>query len=588
MKQKTKQNSSKRSFKNIFSLLFRKYSFFRVLSYVFIIAVALSAISVATVKSKKTPVIESVIPVVGQAGDTMVIRGSNFGAIRGTNYVEIGGNRITASGYLTWTENLIKLTIPSNVQDGLVIVVTKSGKSKPGFFANEAGIPVAVPKNIKTLQPVITEITPPSGSYGTLLTIKGSDFGTARGASRVVFTANAEESSLGSGQGELTADFDFSTITASETDYDYEYWSDSEIRVRIPDGAATGTVYVETDKGKSNLVNEEIKLTAGTKSYGTRKTYILQLNSDIDSIDTKNGTNITLRVPRPVALSWQPMVELTECVPGPVISDYKNTVIHQLELKKATSKSEKIRFSHNFVVSTYAVQTQINEKAVKPYSQDIKSRILFKNSVKADALIQSSNEKIKTFAKGIITQNGKPESNPYKQAKMLYDYLIQNYKIRDELRKSDASPLDLLKSKKGDAYDFAIFYTTMLRAVGIPSQPIAGILVDSEMKTQAHWWTEFYLEGFGWVPADISLGMGLPYKSFRPVENNAEFYFGNLDGQHIAFSKGWNVIKQTISQNSKIVYRPKTYALQSIWEESSEGNVNYSSLWNDPIVLGLY
>ena len=49
-----------------------------------------------------------------------------------------------------------------------------------------------------------------------------------------------------------------------------------------------------------------------------------------------------------------------------------------------------------------------------------------------------------------------------------------------------------------------------------------------------------------------------------------------------------NVIKQTISQNSKIVYRPKTYALQSIWEESSEGNVNYSSLWNDPIVLGLY
>ena len=108
------------------------------------------------------------------------------------------------------------------------------------------------------------------------------------------------------------------------------------------------------------------------------------------------------------------------------------------------------------------------------------------------------------------------------------------------------------------------------------------------MKTRPHWWTEFYIEGFGWVPVDISLGMGLPYKSFRPVENNVEFYFGNLDGQHIAFSKGWNEIKQTISQNSKIVYRPKTYALQSIWEESSEGNVNYSSLWNDPIVLGLY
>ena len=585
---KETNNNKNHGLKTIFSLLFRKYSFFRVLSYIFIIVAALSVISVATVKSKKIPIITSVVPVVGQAGDIMVIRGSNFGAIRGTNYVEIGGNRITASGYINWTENMIKHTVPSNVQDGLVIVVTKSGKSKPGFFANVAGIPVAVPKNIKTLQPVITEITPSSGSYGTLLTIKGSDFGTARGASKVVFTANAEESTLGTGQGELTADFDFSIISASESDYDYEYWSDSEIRVRIPDGATTGNIYVETEKGKSNLVNEEIKLAAGTKSYNTRKTYILQINSDIDSIDTKNGTNITLRIPRPIALSWQPMVELTECSPEPVISDYKNTVIHQIQLKKATSKSEKIRFSHNFVVSTYALRTQINEKAVKPYSKEIKSRILFKNSVKANDLIQSKNEEVKNFAKEIITQNGKEEQNPYKQAKLIYDYLVQNYKIRDELRKSDASPLDLLKSKKGDAYDLAIFYTTLLRAIEIPSQPIAGILVDSEMQTQAHWWTEFYIEGFGWLPVDISLGMGLPYKAFRPAENNAEFYFGNLDGQHIAFSKGLNEIKQTISQNSKIVLRPKSYALQTIWEESSEGNVNYSSLWNDPIVLGLY
>ncbi|MDY6396996.1 MAG: transglutaminase domain-containing protein [Treponema sp.] len=581
-------NKNNNNIKNIFSILFRKYSFFRVLSYVFIIVAALSAISVATVKSKKVPVIASVNPVVGQAGDTMVIRGSNFGAIRGTNYVEIGGNRITASGYLTWAENLIKLTIPSNVQDGLVVVVTKAGKSKPGFFANEAEIPVAVPKNIKTLQPVITEITPSAGSYGTLLTITGSDFGTARGESKVVFTANAEESSLGSGQGELEADFDFSTIAANESDYDYEYWSDSEIRVRIPDGAATGAVYVQTEKGKSNMVQEEIKLAAGEKAYLARKTYILQLNSDIDSIDTKNGTNITLRVPRPVATSWQPMVELTECTPEPVISEYKNTVIHQIWLKKATSKSEKIRFSHNFVVSTYAIQTKINEKAVKPYSQSAKARILFKNATNADSLIQSQNEEIKNLAKEIVTTNGKTEQNPYLRAKRIYDYIVQNYRLRDELRKSDASPLDLIKSKNGDAYDMAIFYTTLLRSLEIPSLPIAGILVDSEMKTRPHWWTEFYIEGFGWVPVDISLGMGLPYKSFRPVENNAEFYFGNLDGQHIAFSIGWNEIKQTISQNSKIVYRPKTYALQSIWEESSEGNVNYSSLWNDPIVLGLY
>ena len=214
----------------------------------------------------------------------------------------------------------------------------------------------------------------------------------------------------------------------------------------------------------------------------------------------------------------------------------------------------------------------------------MKSRIFFKNATAADSLIQCTNEDVITLAKEII---GK-ETNPYIQAKLIYDYLLRNYTLRDSLRKSDASPLDLLKSKKGDAYDLAIFYTTLLRAAGIPAEPVAGILVDSEMKNQAHWWTEFYVEGFAWIPVDVALGMELPYKAFRPVENSAEFYFGNIDSQHIAFSKGWNEIKQTISQNSKIVYRPKTYALQSIWEESSEGDVNYSSLWNDPIVLGLY
>lgn len=570
--------------KNIFSLLFRKYSFFRSLFYIFLVLVALAVISVATVKSKKIPVIASVTPVVGSAGDTMIIRGQNFGSIRGTSYVEIGGNRLTASGYLTWTDSLIKLTIPSNVQDGLVIVSTRAGQSKPGFFANEAGIPVSVSQKIKTSLPVITSINPTSGSYGTLVTITGSDFGTIKGSSKVYFTANTEESSLGTGDGELTADFDFKTIALNESDYDYEFWSDSEIRVRIPDGAVTGPVYIETEKGKSNPIPETIELKQGSKIYKSRKTYIIQVNSDIDSIDTKNGTSITLRVPRPLVTSWQPMVELTECNPEAVITDYKNTVIHQVELPRAASQNKKIRFSHNFAVSSYSVQTKINENSVRPYSKAEKSRALFQAATSPDALIQSDNPDIKNLASEIA---GK-ETNPYKQAKAIYDYMQENFSLNSSLRKADLPPLDLLKNKKGDAYDFAIIYTSLLRALSIPANPIAGILVDADLKTKAHWWTEFYIEGFGWVPVDIVLGKGMSYNSFRPIDNPRDFYFGNLDSQHIAFSKGWNEIKQTISQNSKIVYRPKTYAFQSIWEESSEGNVNYSSLWNDPVVLGLY
>ncbi|MBP5751412.1 MAG: IS3 family transposase, partial [Treponema sp.] len=66
-----------------------------------------------------------------------------------------------------------------------------------------------------------------------------------------------------------------------------------------------------------------------------------------------------------------------------------------------------------------------------------------------------------------------------------------------------------------------------------------------------------------------------------------EYYFGNQEGQHIAFSRKVNSLKPSLL-NSRTVYRPRTYALQSIWEEASNATASYSSLWNDPVIVGIY
>ncbi len=47
-----------------------------------------------------------------------------------------------------------------------------------------------------------------------------------------------------------------------------------------------------------------------------------------------------------------------------------------------------------------------------------------------------------------------------------------------------------------------------------------------------HFWAEFYIPRFGWIPIDANYGdekWGIQPK---------EFYFGNMDNVHIAFSKG--------------------------------------------------
>ena len=570
----------------MFSLLFRKYPLFRTVLYALVIAAALGIVSVVTKQVKKSPSIEDINPAVGSAGDTMTIKGSNFGSVRDNSYVELSGRRITASGYVDWSENEIKIIIPSNVQDGLVNVVTSSGKSKPAFFANEAGIPVEAPLDTVSSLPVISSISPSSASVGESIVVTGMNFGSVRGNSFVLFSANREDAASG--------EDDSPSVAANEDEFDYESWSDTEIRVRVPDGAASGTVTVKTDKGGSGMKKFDVKTPVGTKKYSHGKTYAIRLNEDVDSIASKNAFSITLRVPRPIVSSFQPSVELYECSSEPLVANFNNTLIHQIELQKVDKgKSEadsakKFKFSQDFVVASYSVETKINSRSVKDYDRN---RVMFKKFSSPDSLVQSGDPEIVEFAKRVV---GK-EKNRYQQAKLVYDYFVANCTLLNYQRESTSSPKDLILSSNsdgksaGDAYDFSVVYASVLRALQIPCVPVAGILVNADSSSKNHWWNEFYIEGFGWVPVDIALGKGLEFEPFREcaVDDAESYYFGNIDNQHVAFSRGWNEIRQSLV-NGKTVYRPKTFAFQSIWEETSEGSVNYSSLWNNPIVTGIY
>ncbi|MBP3608649.1 MAG: IPT/TIG domain-containing protein [Treponema sp.] len=552
-----------------FTILFRKYPIFRVFSVVVFILLVVGLFSLINYRSRKVPIITSITPPVGAPGDIMIISGENFGPTRNTSdYVEVSGSKITASGYLAWQDTLIKIILPANVQDGLVIVSTKSGSSEPGFFANKAGIPVEVPPDTKTSLPIITAINSEKSTIGSLLIITGINFGTIRNNSTVYFTANRDNK-----------DNNAVFLSANEDNFDYEYWSDSEIHLRIPEGASSGQLYVQTEKGISNYFNLNLKSPIGSKSYTGKKTYLIQLTEDIENINSKVNTTLSLRVPYPPTTASQSLAKLTECSPEPVFERYQNTIIHQLELSKSSALQTK--FNQNYVIEEHTVHTKINPKAVKPFSE--KTRVLYTAYTDSNRLINCEDEDYIKLAKQIV----KKETNPYLQAKLIYDYIIDNFQLEESLRPNGSSAKDLILNKKGDAFDFAILYTTLLRICKIPSITVSGILVDSDLKCNNHWWNEFYIENFGWVPVDTVLGKGLEYKSFRPIENTKDFYFGNIDSQHITFSRGWNELKPSLT-NSKIVYRERTYALQSIWEESSTGIVNYSSLWNDPIVVGIY
>lgn len=527
------------------------------------------------IRIQKKPEIDSVVPPVGLPGDLIIISGKNFGAVRDTSYVEFSGCRLTSSSYISWSDSEIKVILPLDIQDGLVYVGVKNGRSNPAFFANSTAAPVAVTASAQPALPIITGVSPEKIAPGTLVTIFGSNFGDSRDKSKVYFSSGREKMQLD----EVHDGDTFEFICADENDFDYQYWSDSEIRVYVPDGASGDSVFVQTSRGKSAQRTVVFDSKAGTKRFISPKTFVIQLSADIEDDSNDRDSTIVLRIPRPFESAAQPSATLVESSPEPVIPDFQHTMIQQVQGGRYAAGKK--RFTHNFAVTVYEIRTNVVAARLSPMNSV--NGELYSAATSADALIPSAHEEIRELLSSII----KKERNPYNIGVLVYNYMIQNYAVLDTVRTGRVSPLDMLDSKKGDAYDFAVIFTALMRAAGIPAYTDSGILIGTDLRAQNHWWCEFYLPGFGWLPVDPALGAGMEYQSWHKDIEPFHFYFGNLDGQHILFSRGLNEIKSS-SPDSKTVQRTRSFALQSVWEEASGKAIKYSSYWAEPTVIGVY
>ena len=561
-----------------FSYLFRKHTFIRLGCLLSLIGIILLIMFFIGYKIQPEPVIESIVPPVGAPGDIVVINGRNFGESRDMSYVEIAGSKLTSSSYVSWSDTKIKIIVPANVQDGLVIVGTKNVQSKPALFANEVDIPVYVPQTMQTTMPYISSLSDESLQVGSVLTINGSNFGESRNQSKVYFTIDYNNQ-IRNSEYINTALYTENMIEVNEAENGYEYWSDSEIRVRVPDGAISGVVLVDNGKEKSEPFPFKVNDFVGIKSYTAKKIYLIQYSADVKDVVTEGSATISLRCPIPVSAPWQSNVELTEINPEPNLKYYQNCMVQQLT--RSISNPEKAVFNQTYVLSVYEINTKINPDRVG--SVKSLNSTFYKMTTAADDIIPADDERLVSLYKSIVGN----EKGTYRRAKLIYDYMCKNFEILSKNRKDDADPFDLITRKKGDAYDFAVIYTTLLRTCGIPALIDCGVLINENMNTQNHWWSEFYCPGFGWVPVDIALGAGLDYKNWSDVSDPKTYYFGNLDSHHIAFSRGLNQLKP-FSPDNKIVQYRKSFALQSIWEEASSEASKYSSYWSIPVVKGVY
>ncbi len=555
------------SFITKLNYLFRKHPLLRVIILLTLVLTLFSVFVYVLSLEDSEPIIIDIYPAVGEAGDVMTITGEHFGRKTAGSSVIIGGIRITTSSYLDWTDTMIKIVLPFNISDGLVYVETRQGRSSPSVFANKKSVPVPIVRDVQTTFPVVDKIRVTNNTIGGIVTIEGSNFGTIRENSQVLFTTADSSSANRKG-----------LVACSPFDKDYQFWTDTQIKVRIPEGAISGNVYVKTNNGTSEGHNLTVFQNIGKKLLGTKRTYVLDVTADITDFQADEHATLTLFMPKPITSSSQNEVITLSSEPKPE-SEFLNTFVQHISQEDVVS--HKNVFEHSFSLDVYSVETNIKENSVRQYSNEVLT--YYSDYLQSDLIVPSDNEDLQTLASEIVGN----VKNPYTKARLLYEWVLENIEITSILQVADSDITTILNSKKADAYEITILYAALLRVSGIPSIPNAGVLLDSNLVTKNHWWVEFYVEGIGWVPVDVALASGLEYDAFQPILDKEEYYFGNLDGQHIAFSRGLNNLGQTQINGTK-VYRPKTYALQSIWEESTEGVKKYSSYWQNASVLGVY
>lgn len=534
-----------------------------------LVITALSFLSYLYFQSKK-PVISSLDPSIGRAGDVLIIQGENFGSEQLSSFVVIAGFRPTISSYISWSDTEIRLRLSDMMEGGLVHVETPRGNSNSLLFTEKDSIPVLFVDTMSTTKPFIKALSPEKASVGDEIVIQGLNFGANKDTSTVQFSWVSQEEGVA-----VKADEFQNWIDVNSSIGSYSLWTDTEIRVSVPDGAVSGAVRVKTSRGVSAQSPFEVTEVLGKRIIGQKKTYVFSLALDISNVNARLPNEFYFWLQRPLDNVNQRGIQSLMRTENPLVEDYLGSDMYHF---KDLAASSILALHQTWLCHVFDYSCEVNPDLMPlPISYPAYTKAY----LSASPLINPLHSDIKAFAQSAIGT----EKNPYKIARKIYNTLLDTVQVTSA--KDLASNPVSLKNKRADSYTISLLYCALLRASGIPSVPVSGFLVYPDLKTTQHWWVEWYLPGFGWVPVDPALGSGFAPLGYPTVLDSRNEYFAKIDARHLAFSRGYTVLKPMTSDGRRI-NRERHYALTNLQEETSLSVTSYTSFWSGITVTGVY
>lgn len=251
----------------------------------------------------------------------------------------------------------------------------------------------------------------------------------------------------------------------------------------------------------------------------------------------ENARRVRIWIPRPVSDAHQTVV--LKSVHGPV------------QLREVTEKAHGNHMLYGEMLhapgaAEFTIEYQVTRREY--------SRGDFQDLVKADpgrrgplpvslrlCLLPNRLVPVGGRIKHLADENTRGARGPVEQAHALYDYVFHTVRYdKSGTGWGRGDSLWVCDSKHGNCTDFHSLFISLVRAEGIPARFEIGFPLPPDSTAGAipgyHCWAEFYVDGTGWIPVDISEAWQDPRKH--------DYFFGSVDANRVQFTMGRDLVLQ--------------------------------------------
>ncbi len=325
-----------------------------------------------------------------------------------------------------------------------------------------------------------------------------------------------------------------------------------------------------TDDMTANIIQTEILepsiLNTASESFSRNIQTKIQITND----SSKISKNIRIQVPLiSIDSNYQETVNTTYSIKPIKISNEGFNTSNGIFLidSIAPGSTETVLIDYDIIINpvyTLSSPETLSDETTRYVNKNDNKANNPKEYLKPSQKIQSDNSKIKAKASQIIQDS----DDDLEKVRKIFTFVKEHmrYSLQSPHRNKDA--LNALTTGEGVCEDYAVLFVALSRAAGIPARQVNGYAkpkisneiwnTNSEqpvsLSSYRHCWVEFYIEGLGWLPADLTFG-----SKSDPFE-----YFGSLPfNSHIA--------QNYFDQSLKVNYQGSSNGLKIKWEEMLTG-----------------